>query len=261
MSTYEHIVVAQQDGIVTLTLNHPENLNAMTAAMGDEVTDAVRVINQDKNARVLILTGAGRAFCAGGAKGNLQSSAAGGRRSDPPKNFYKRFLSVRQLEIPTIAAINGPAVGAGFCIALACDLRVAAANARMGLNFVRLGIHPGMAGTFTTPRIVGLAKACEVIFTGKLYTGEEAFTMGLVNRVVPQENVMDEATALAREIAANAPIAVRLAKRALYHGEADLLDAAIEIESEHQAYTWTTEDAKEGITAMTEKRAPKFRGV
>ena len=260
MSTYEHILVEPHDGIVTLTLNHPENLNAMTAEMGDEVTDAVRNLNQDKNARVLILTGAGRAFCAGGAKGNLQNSAAG-RRAEPPKNFYKRFLSVRQLEIPTIAAINGPAVGAGFCIALACDMRIAAANARMGLNFVRLGIHPGMAGTFTTPRIVGFAKACEVIFTGKLYTGEEAFAMGLVNRVVPQERVMDEALALAREIAANAPIAVRLAKRALYHGEADLLEAAIELESEHQAHTWTTEDAKEGITAMTEKRAPKFRGV
>jgi enoyl-CoA hydratase/carnithine racemase len=131
----------------------------------------------------------------------------------------------------------------------------------MGLNFVRLGIHPGMAATFTTPRIVGLAKACEVIFTGRLYTGEEAFALGLVNRVVPTEKVMDEAMALAREIEANAPIAVRLAKRALYRGEADLLEAAIEVESEHQAYTWTTEDAKEGITAMTEKRAPTFRGV
>ncbi len=140
-------------------------------------------------------------------------------------------------------------------------MRIAAANARMGLNFVRLGIHPGMAGTFTTPRIVGLAKACEVIFTGKLYTGEEAFAMGLVNRVVPLEKLMDEAVALAREIANNAPVAVRLAKRALYRGEADLLEAALEVESEYQAHTWATEDAKEGITAMTEKRAPKFRGV
>ena len=264
MATYEHILVEQQDGIVTLTLNHPENLNAMTAAMGDEVTDAVRALNQDKNARVLILTGAGRAFCAGGAKGNLQSrtqSRAGGTSTETPKAFYQRFLSLRQLEIPTIAAINGPAVGAGFCIALACDMRIATANARMGLNFVRLGIHPGMAATFTTPRLVGLAKACEVIFTGRLYSGEEAFALGLVNRVVPQEKLLDEAMALAREIAANAPVAVRLAKRALYRGEADLLDAAIEVESEHQAYTWTTEDAKEGITAMTEKRAPKFRGV
>ncbi|HKA56652.1 MAG TPA: enoyl-CoA hydratase/isomerase family protein, partial [Candidatus Binatia bacterium] len=162
MSTYEHILVDQQDGIVTMTFNHPENLNAMTATMGDEVTEVVRALNQDHNARVLILTGAGRAFCAGGAKGTLQSRTAGGGNSEPPKAFYKRYLSLRQLEIPTIAAINGPAVGAGFCVALACDMRVAAANARMGLNFVRLGIHPGMAGTFTTPRLVGLAKACEV---------------------------------------------------------------------------------------------------
>src|SRR5262245_21763606 len=263
MATYEHILVDRQDGVVTLTFNHPENLNAMTTAMGDEVTEVVHALNQDHSARVLILTGAGRAFCAGGAKGTLQSRTTGAKsaNTEAPKTFYKRFLSLRQLEIPTIAAINGPAVGAGFCVALACDMRVAAANARMGLNFVRLGIHPGMAATFTTPRIVGMAKACEVIFTGRLYTGEEAFAMGLVNRVVPQEKVMEEAMSLAQEIATNsAPIAVRLAKRALYKNDADLLDAAIEVESEYQAYTWTTEDAKEGIAAMTEKRAPKFQG-
>src|SRR5262245_41592331 len=263
MATYEHILVDQRDGIVTLTFNHPENLNAMTAAMGDEVTDVVHTLNQDHSARVLILTGAGRAFSAGGAKGTLQSRTTGGGsgNSEPPKTFYKRYLSLRHLESPTIAAINGPAVGAGFCVALACDMRIAAANARMGLNFVRLGIHPGMAGTFTTPRIVGLAKACEVIFTGKLYTGEEAFAMGLVNRVVPPEKLLDEAAALACEIASNAPVAVRLAKRAVYRWEEDLREAAIEVESEYQAHTWITEDAKECITAMTEKRAPKFRGV
>lgn len=259
---YEHILVDRQaDGVVTLTLNHPENLNAMSAEMGDEVTALVKELKEDQTARVLVLTGAGRAFSAGGTKGNLQSRTVGGANREAPKVFYKKFLTLRQLEIPTIAAINGPAVGAGFCVALACDMRVAAANARMGLTFVRLGIHPGMAGTYTTPRIVGMAKACEVIFTGKLYTGEEAFAMGLVNRVVPQEKVMDEAMSLAREIATNcAPIAVRLAKRALYKNDADLLEAAIEVESEHQAYTWTTEDAKEGITAMTEKRTPKFQG-
>jgi len=261
MAAYEHILVDRHDGIITLTLNHPENLNAMSAEMGDEVAALVHSVKDDQTARVLVLTGAGRAFSAGGTKGNLQSRTSGGGNREAPKVFYKKFLTLKQLEIPTIAAINGPAVGAGFCIALACDMRVAAANARMGLNFVRIGIHPGMAGTYTTPRIVGMAKACEVIFTGKLYTGEEAFAMGLVNRVAPQEKVVEEAMSLAHEIATNsAPIAVRLAKRALYKNDADLLEAAIEVESEHQAYTWTTEDAKEGITAMTEKRTPKFQG-
>jgi len=260
MAAYQNILVGKQDGIVTVTLNRPESLNAMTVDMGDEVTQLVQELKQDQDARVLILTGAGRAFCAGGAKGNLQSRTSGSSNAEPPKVFYTRFLALRQLEIPTIAAINGHAVGAGFCVALACDMRVAAADAKMGLNFVRLGIHPGMAGTYTTPRIVGMAKACEVIFTGKLYTGEEAYALGLVNRVVPSGKVMDEAFALAREIAANAPIAVRLAKKALYKGDDALLDAAIEIESDYQAYTWTTEDAKEGITAMTEKRTPRFQG-
>lgn len=261
MPAYHNILIDQQDGIVTLTLNRPESLNAMTVDMGDEVTHFVQELKKDQSARVLILTGAGRAFCAGGAKGNLQSRTTGGNNTEPPKVFYKRFLALRQLEIPTIAAINGHAVGAGFCVALACDMRVAATTAKMGLNFVRLGIHPGMAGTYTTPRIVGLAKACEVIFTGKLYSGEEAFALGLVNRVTPPEKVLEEAGSLAREIAANAPIAVRLAKKALYRGDADLLEAAIEVESEYQAYTWTTEDAKEGVTAMTEKRTPKFKGA
>jgi enoyl-CoA hydratase/carnithine racemase len=258
--TYEHILVDHQDGIVTLTLNHPESLNAMTAEMGDEVTDLVATLNQDRSARVLILTGAGRAFCAGGAIRNLESRA-GGSTTGTPKTFYKRFLSLRQLEIPTIAAINGPAVGAGFCVALACDLRIAAATAKMGLNFVRLGLHPGMAATFTTPRIVGMARACEVLFTGRLYTGEDAFALGLVNRVVAGDKLIDETLTLAQEIASNAPIAVRLAKRALYRGEADLLEEALDIESEHQAHTFTTEDAKEGIAAIREKRAPTFRGV
>lgn len=260
MTIYEHILVDHHDDIITLTLNHPETLNAMTAEMGDELIDLVHTLNQDQSARVLILTGAGRAFSSGGAMRGLESRASG-TTAGTPKDFYKRFLTLRQLEIPTIAVINGPAVGAGFCVALACDLRVAAANARMGLNFVRLGIHPGMAATFTTPRIVGMAKACEVIFTGRLYTGEEAFALGLANRVAPVDKLMDEALALAREIAGNAPIALRLAKRALYRGEADLLEAALDIESEHQAQTFTTEDAKEGIAAAREKRAPKFRGA
>ncbi len=261
MTAYQNILVDKQDGIITLTFNRPESLNAMTVDMGDEVTQFVQELKQDQSARVLVLTGAGRAFSAGGSKGNLQSRTSGGsRNTEPPKVFYNRFLTIRQLEIPTIAAINGHAVGAGFCVALACDMRVAATTAKMGLNFVRLGIHPGMAGTYTTPRIVGMAKACEVIFTGKLYSGEEAFALGLVNRVAPPEKVMDEALALAREIASNAPIAVRLAKKAIYKNDAELLDAAIEIESEHQAFTWTTADAKEGITAMTEKRTPKFQG-
>lgn len=259
--TYQHILVAQTDGIITVTLNHPESLNAMTEEMGDEIVELVAAVNQDPNARVLILTGAGRAFCAGGAKGNLQSRASGGGRREAPKAFYQRYLALRKLEIPTIAAINGPAVGAGFCIALACDMRIVAATAKVGLNFVRLGIHPGMAGTYTTPRLVGMAKACEIIFTGKLYSGDEAFALGLANRVVPTERVMEEALTLARDICASAPIAVRLAKKALYHNDAEQLDAAIELESAYQAHTWTTADALEGITAMSEKRVPRFRGV
>lgn len=258
--SYSTITLDRDDGLVTLTLNRPDALNAMDETMGDEVADAVRRVNADRDARVLILTGAGRAFCAGGAKGNLQNRASGAGRREPPKAFYQRFLTLRRVEIPTIAAINGAAVGAGFCIALACDMRIIAATAKVGLNFTRIGIHPGMAGTYMTPRLVGMARACEIIFTGRLFNGEEACAMGLANRVVPAERVLDEARALAREICGSAPIAVRLAKKALYQQDAPLLDAAIELESQYQAFTWQTEDSKEGIAAMVEKRAPRFRG-
>ena len=258
--SYEHIVVNQTDGIVTLTLNHPETLNAMSEEMGEEITTVVREVNQNKTARVLIVTGAGRAFCAGGSKSGLQNRTTGTGRREPPKAFYERFLTLRQVEIPTIAAINGPAVGAGFCIALACDLRVIASTAKVGLNFTRIGIHPGMAGTYTTPLLVGMARACEMIFTGRLYSGDEAFAMGLANRVVPAEQVLEAALLLAHDICGSAPIAVRLAKKALYHNDAARLDAAIELESEYQAFTWTTEDSKEGIAAMVEKRKPLFKG-
>src|SRR5262249_15192437 len=152
--TYEHIRVTRADGVVTVSFNHPETRNSMTPAMGEEVVRAVDEIRSDPSARVCVLTGSGKAFSSGGDLGMLaRDTGADSPRTGPsmagsPRDFYVRYLTIRNLPIPTIAAINGHAIGAGLCIALACDLRIAVADAKMGMTFTRLGIHPGMGATY-----------------------------------------------------------------------------------------------------------------
>jgi enoyl-CoA hydratase len=172
--------------------------------------------------------------------------------------FYKLFLSVRDLPCPTVAAVNGAAIGAGLCVALACDLRVAALDAKLALNFTRIGIHPGMAATWILPRLVGPALAAELLFTGRLLNGEEAVQIGLVNRAVAREDVLREALALARACATSAPRAVRGVKQALRRSLAVSLEDQLSFEAERQAECFESEDLKEGIAAVREKREPVF---
>jgi enoyl-CoA hydratase len=172
--------------------------------------------------------------------------------------FYRLYLSVRDIPVPTLAAIHGPAIGAGLCVALGCDLRVAATGAKLGLNFTKLGIHPGMGATWTLPRLVGPARAAELLYTGRILTGEEAEHIGLVNRAVPKDDVLETTLAIAREIAASGPLAVRGTKqalaRSLEHGLGDQLD----FEAGQQALNYETTDLAEGIRAVREKRKPEF---
>jgi enoyl-CoA hydratase len=177
-----------------------------------------------------------------------------------PRDFYKRFLAVRALPVPTIAAMNGHAIGAGLCIALACDMRIAVADAKMGMTFTRLGIHPGMGGTYFLPRLVGTARACELVFSGRIFDATEAERWGLLNRVVRREEFDAQVNALAAEIASAAPIAVRMAKKSVYRGAEHDLEAMLDYESLNQGLSFTTADAQEGVRAMLEKRAPKFTG-
>jgi enoyl-CoA hydratase len=264
---YEHIRLSRDGGVVTLAFNRPDTRNSMTPAMGEEVVQAVGEVRADPAARVLILTGSGSAFSSGGDLGMLARDAGASHGGDAPsmagspRDFYARYLSIRTLPIPTIAAINGHAIGAGLCVALACDMRIAVTDARMGMTFTKLGIHPGMGATYFLPRLIGTQRACELFFTGRIIDAGEAERLGIVARAVPREQFDATVSGLAREIAAAGPIAVRMVKKAIYRGVEHSLDDMLEFESLQQAFTFTTADAREGVTAVMEKRTPNFTGT
>ncbi len=260
----ETILLEVTDGIATLTLNLPEKRNPMTVRMGEEIADALAGLERRDDVRVLVLRGAGEAFCAGGdmalIEGNARRPAAESR--EVMLGYYDRYLALLRLSIPTIAAIHGYAIGGGLALALACDLRYAADDAKLGVNFARLGIHPGMASTVTLPRAVGLARALELFYTGRVVTGREAEGLGLVNRAVPPAELTATVLDVARAIARNAPMVVRMLKRAVYQGLAAAgLQSALEYEAFCQALTFTTADLREGVAALRERREPRFTGA
>jgi enoyl-CoA hydratase/carnithine racemase len=221
-------------------------------------------VRADPALRALIVTGAGRHFCAGadfgsppGDTGELPATLGLHERL---RRTYAPFLGVLDVEIPTIAAVNGAAIGGGLGLALLCDLRVVAEDARLGATFAILGIHAGMAITYLLPRLIGLAPAAELLFTGRVIDGVEAARLGLANRAVPRAELLEAAKALGREIAAAAPLAVRLMKRALHRATAFDPRPAADHEALAQALTFESADAAEGIRALLEKRRPVFRG-
>jgi enoyl-CoA hydratase len=253
-----------------VVFDDPERRNAMTEAMGRALADAMARLAADASVRAVVLTGAGAAFSAGGDLAMLEekSRAARAAPGEPGRSanrafmrtFYRLFLSVRDLPVPSIAALNGAAIGAGLAVALACDLRVAAHEAKLGLNFTKLGIHPGMGSSWTLPRLVGPAHAADLLLTGRIVDGAEAERIGLVNRCVAREQVVPQALALANEICACAPIAVRQTKQALARTFAVELDEQLDFEADQQAICYETADLAEGLRATRERRAPEFRG-
>ena len=265
----ELILSSRSDDVVTLTFNQPDRLNAMTQAMGEAFADQVGLLRPDDSIRAVILTGAGRAFSAGGDLGMIQEKAVQGREApgiarrpirDSMRSFYKLFLSVRELPCPTIAAVNGTAIGAGFCVALGCDIRIVAEEAKLGLNFTKLGLHPGMAATWTLPRLVGPGRAAELLYSSRLIDGAEAAAIGLANRALPAEEVVPAARALADDIAGCAPLANRAVKRALDRTLDATLEDQLSFEASEQAINFEGEDVHEGIAAVRERRAPRFSG-
>lgn len=262
------LLVERDDGIATVTFNDPDRLNAMTEAMGEAIAAEMARLAKDDDLRAVILTGAGRAFSAGGDLDMIDRLGAAGR-ADPGgatralnrdfmRRFYGLYLSIRDLPQPTIAAINGHAIGAGCCVALACDIRLAADDAKLGLNFTRLGIHPGMAATWTLPRLVGPAHAAELLFTGRLLGGAEAERIGMVNRSLPRENVAQEARRMATTIAEGSPLAVRGTKRSLARTATASLDEQLATEAHEQSLCYEAADLVEGLAAAREKRSPRF---
>ena len=244
-----------------ITLARPENRNSMTPELLDAFARASALARADRELRAVVVTGQGTCFSAGAdLKAGLQRE--GDDLSGPERSYamYEPFLSLLDLEVPVVGALNGHAVGGGFGLAMVCDLRIAAREARYGANFVALGLAPGMAITQLLPRLVGLAVASEMLFTGRLVDGVEAERLGLVNRAVPAAEVMNEAIALARTIADNAPFAVRATKAALRRGLTLDPRAAARAEAHDQAASLEMADAREGIAARLAKRKPSFTG-
>jgi enoyl-CoA hydratase/carnithine racemase len=250
------------DGVALVTLDLPARRNMMSAAMTSSWGRAMAALRADPGVRAVVVTGEGSAFCSGGDLSWL--GAEPGATVDDLRTrmlpFYRTWLAVRDLEVPTIAAVNGPAIGAGLALALACDLRYAADDAKLGAPFTALGLHPGMATTFLLPEAAGLAVARELLLTGRMMTGAEAAACGLVTRAVPRGDVLSTALAAATAAAAAAPVATRLTKRALLDGGPETIQAALEWEALAQPVTMATTDLQEGLRAQREKRRPRFTG-
>ncbi|HEV8225937.1 MAG TPA: enoyl-CoA hydratase-related protein [Methylomirabilota bacterium] len=262
--TYECLLYEVKDGIATLTLNRPERLNALGGTLRQDLHDAVTRAGADPEVRVMVVTGAGKGFCSGGDV-KVMGEAKAGQRERPliekiAPGRDRTLLAMREAPQPIIAAVNGAAAGAGMNLALGCDLRIASTNAKFTQAFVKRGLHPDWGGTYFLPRVVGMAKACEMIFTGEVIDAAEALRLGIVSQVVAPEELLPTAYDLARRIAAGPPVAIRLAKRSLYANEDLDLRGALQIETMAQNICFETEDATEGIRAFGEKRAPIFKG-
>lgn len=247
------------DAVGVITLNRPDNRNSMTPELLDAFARASAAARADGALRCVVVTGAGSCFSSGADfKATLQRD--GGTPSERSYAMYEPFLSLLDLEVPVVGALNGHTVGGGFGLALVCDLRIGAADAKYGANFVRLGLAPGMAISYLLPRLVGVARANELLFTGRLVDGRTAEALGILNRAVPAEEVLPQALALAREIAEAAPLAVRATKAAIRRGLGLAPREAARAEAFAQAESLATEDAREGIAALLAKRRPAFTG-
>ena len=260
---YQYILFDVSDGIATLTLNRPEKMNALLEEELLEIHDAVARARVDAAARVLILTGAGSAFCSGADLSRLARQAAGGsahalkRRQDPVGWFMQDIYDFPK---PTIAAVNGPAIGGGCSLALVCDIRIASDQAKLGMAWVARGIPPDTGATWLLPRLVGPARAAELAYTARTLGAPEALLLGLFQTVVPHAELPAAARDLARAIAAQPPLAIELAKRGMQRALATTFAEALDFETFAQEAAFASEDFKEAIAAFKEKRPPTYTG-
>lgn len=257
------IITVTAERVATITLNRPDKLNAFAGTMREELLDALRAAERDASCRVVVLTGAGRAFSSGGdveyMRGLQRDRNTDGLRKllDAGRDIVMHIVEMSK---PVIASINGVAAGAGCNLALACDYRIASDQAKLGETFVRIGLHPDWGGTWLLPRLIGRSRALEVLMTGRMVDAREAHELGMVDRVVAAADLPQETAALAAAIASGPPLAVEGIKRALRESDRNDIRAQIDLESEHQVRAFLSSDAAEGMSAFTEKRAPKFEG-
>jgi enoyl-CoA hydratase/carnithine racemase len=259
----ERDAASQQSSVAILRFNRPESLNALSPDMCEEFKEALHQLRKDPSVRCLVLTGTGRAFSAGGDFNFLQERMRSTvvDNVDALQQFYSTFLGIRELPFPTIAAVNGPAVGGGACLAMACDIRLAAKSARIGFNFVKLGLTPGMAATYLLPTLTNHQVASRLLLTGDIVPSDEAQRLGLVLSVHDDPALMPEALKLARSIASASQAAVSatlgvLRSQCAAGGEA--LQRAVAHEAQMQAECFVGQDVQEGVAAAMERRAPVF---
>ena len=261
------LTIEKRGHVAILTLNRPDAMNALgMPGDGDQIQAACEQINNDDDVRCVVLTGAGRAFSAGGDVKSMKAreGAFGGSgvqiRDGYRRNIHRVVRSIYGLEVPSIAAINGAAIGLGMDVACMTDIRIAADTAKMGVTFLKLGLIPGDGGAWLLPRTIGMSRAAELLFTGDVIDAKTAADWGLVSRVVPAADLMTEAMVLAQKIALQPPHALRLAKSLLKQGQNASYDTLMEMSAAAQAISHLTDDHMEGVDAILEKRAPVFKG-
>jgi 2-(1,2-epoxy-1,2-dihydrophenyl)acetyl-CoA isomerase len=260
---YENIQVSTADCIQTITLNRPDRLNAFIGHMRRDLAEALEHAGSDRNVRVVVITGAGRGFCAGGDVA-FMAELMQRRNAEEFSRILgagrRVILAIRQMTKPVIAAINGPASGAGCNLALACDLRIASSDATFSQSFAKVGLHPDWGGSYFLPRLVTPNKACEMFFLGESIDAAEALRLGIVNQVVAPEELESATLELAQRLRAAPPIALAGAKHAVYMSQAAGLEEMLRYETEVQLRCFESDDAHEGVQAFLEKREPKFTG-
>ena len=257
-----HVLYRTAGHIAVITLNRPDVKNAFSPEMIGLWRQFLEGARADQAVRVIIVTGNGDTFCSGG---NIRDMAEGRLKSWEMKRFlwdgvHRIALTMEDLDKPVIAAINGAAMGAGLDMALMCDLRVCSDRAKLAESYVLMGLVPGDGGAFFLPRLVGISKAMELLFTGDVINPEDALEIGLVNRVVPYERLMEETMILAEKIADRPPLAVSMMKRAVYQGQTNTLRSHLDYISSQNALLSETEDHREAARAFLEKRKPVFEG-
>jgi enoyl-CoA hydratase/carnithine racemase len=255
------ILESKHNGVATLTLNRPDKLNALNKDLAVALNESLGRIVTDKSVFVVVITGAGRAFCSGGDLGVISE----GRKNNDTTELepllragMHAVLKMRSMAQPVIAAVNGPAAGAGMNIALAADMRIASDNATFGQNFIKVGLFPDYGGTFFLPQLVGPAKAAEMFYTGDMIDAKTALDFGIVNRVVPAAQLEAETAKLAQKIAESPSVSIRAMKNALFGSHKLELGKALDEEVEQQLKCFRSPDCREGINAFLEKRPPKF---
>ena len=267
----ESVLLSVENHVATLTLNRAANRNAMTTEVLETFQGLIREIKSRDDVRVVVVQGSGKTFCSGadfksiGGGNPLGNSisgdvGSGNAMEDKIRGIYSKFLAITELEVPTIAKVNGHAIGGGLGLALACDLRVVCKTVKLGVNFTKLGLSPGMATTYMLPRVVGLPRAAELFFTGDVIDAATMQEWGLVSRVVEPDALMDKARTLAEKVAAMPPAALHQTKMMLRQGRGLSYDGALELAASTQGLMHHTEDHAEGVAALIEKRAPDFRG-